>query len=95
MQRRSRRESPYRDPVQELRRDAVSGPTNVAITGVANQYAGINANAYNASVNDPGKLTVKVNATDIDARLTFTAGGPCTGHGNPPDDWLLRLTSQP
>lgn len=61
------------------------GPTGAAITSVARQYAGVGSTLplYNASVNDPAKLTVKVNATNLDS-ADGSAGGPCTAH--PADD---------
>ena len=67
------------------------GPTNTAITNVAKQYAGINGSTYNASVNDPGKLTVKVNATNIDA-ADGSAGGPCTAHV--PDGYWTEVSAR-
>ena len=55
-------------------------PTNIAITQIAKDYAGIGT-TYNASVNDPNKLTVKVNATDINTD-DGSAGSPCAVHSD-------------
>ena len=54
--------------------------TNDTIRQIARQYAGVDNSSYNASVNDPNQLTVRVNALNIDDPDTFTAGGPCTEH---------------
>ncbi|RDI74040.1 putative Flp pilus-assembly TadE/G-like [Gaiella occulta] len=63
-----------------LFKDCATSPdaTGAAITNVAKQYAGVGS-SYNASVNDPAKLTVKVNATSLDT-ADGSAGGPCSAH---------------
>ena len=60
------------------------GPTGTAITDVAKNFAGtteaIPGSKYNTTINEPTRLTIRVNATTATAADWSDGGSPCADH---------------